>query len=101
MAGTEVNVNQFCCETNDEIPESEFDTKTADQLYDEWVARQKTALDCILSCYKMSDLEKSVIDDYRKIGRISQYPNVMDFIYYIKKDKEKTLDIIKRIIRKY
>ena len=98
MAGTEVNINQFCCETGDGIPEDDFDKKSADQLYEEWTTRQKEALDCILSCYEMNDLEKNAIDDYRKIGRISQYPNVMDFIYYMKKDKEKTIGIIKRII---
>ncbi len=98
MAGTEVNVNLFCCEIGDGIPEDEFDKKTADQLYNEWDARQKEALACILSCYEMNDLEKSVIEDYRRIVMISQYPVVMDFIYYLKKDKEKTTDIIRRII---
>ena len=53
----------------------------------------------VVSRYEMNDLEKSVIEDYRRIGRISQYPTVMDFIYFMKKDKEKTIDIIKRIIR--
>lgn len=72
MAGTEVNVNQFCCETNDGIPEEDFDTKSADQLYNEWIKRQEEGLNSILSRYEMNDLEKSVIEDYRRIGRISQ-----------------------------
>jgi Ser/Thr protein kinase RdoA (MazF antagonist) len=99
MAGTEVNVNQFCCETNDGIPEEDFDTKSADQLYNEWIKRQEEGLNSILSRYEMNDIEKSVIEDYRRIGRISQYPTVMDFISFMKKDKEKTIDIIKRIVR--
>ena len=99
MAGTEVNVNQFCCETNDDITEEEFLSKPVDQLYDEWTRRQNEALEIILSRYTMNDLENSVIDDYRRICQISMYPNVMGYIDFLAQDKEKTLGLIRRIIR--
>ena len=100
MAGTEVNVNQFCCETNDDITEEEFLSKTVDQLYDDWTRRQKEALEIILSRYTLNDLEKSIIDDYRSICQISMYPNVIGFIYFLGQDKEKTLALIKKIMMK-
>ena len=99
MAGTEVNVNQFCCETNDDITEEEFLSKTVDQLYDDWTRRQNEALEIILSRYTMNDLEKSIIDDYRRICQISMYPNVMGYIDFLRQDKEKTLGLIRRIVR--
>ncbi len=99
MAGTEVNVNQFCCETNDDITEEEFLSKPVDQLYDEWTRRQNEALEIILSRYTLNDLENSVIDDYRRICQISMYPNVMGYIDFLAQDKEKTLGLIRRIIR--
>ncbi len=100
MAGTEVNVNQFCCETNDDITEEEFLSKTVDQLYDDWTRRQKEALEMILSRYTLNDLEKSIIDDYRSICQISMYPNVIGYIYFLGQDKEKTLALIKKIMMK-
>ena len=99
MAGTEVNINQFCCETNEEITSEEFFEKEACQLYDDWVRRQQDALDVILSRYTLNDLEKSAIDDYRKICRISMYPNVLDFMDFLQLDKEKTKELIRLIIR--
>ncbi len=98
MAGTEVNVNHFCCETTEELPEKDFAEKDADEIYDTWVKEQQEMLDVILSEYQLNDLEKTAIEDYRRICRISMYPNVMSFIEYLKRDKEKMIKILKRII---
>ena len=38
-------------------------------------------------------------DDYRKICRISMYPNVMNYLEALEKDKEKILKFLRRIIR--
>ena len=98
MAGTEVNVNQFCCETNDGISEEEFAAKDADRLFADWTGRQREGLNAILSRYKMNELESGIIGEYRKICNISQYPNVMSFIEFLKLDKDKTLELIRRIV---
>ncbi len=99
MAGTEVNVNNFCCETNCGWFAEDFDSKDADRLYDDWVKEQNDWLEVILSEYTLNDLEKSVIDDYRRICRISMYPNVMNYLGFFEKDKEKTLRFLKRVIQ--
>lgn len=98
MAGTEVNVNHFCCETNEKITEEDFAEKDADEVYENWKREQQEMLDVILSEYQLNDLEKKAIEDYRRICRISMYPNVMSFIEYLKRDKEKTIKILRRII---
>ena len=98
MAGTEVNINQFCCETKEEITSEEFFEKEADRLYDDWIGRQQAALDVILSKYELNDLEKDAIEDYRKICRISMFPNVLDFMDFLQLDKEKAIGLITRII---
>ncbi len=98
MAGTEVNVNHFCCETNGEISEEAFAKKDSDEIYETWKIEQQEMLDVILSEYQLNDLEKKAIEDYRRICRISMYPNVMSFIEYLKRDKEKMIKILRRII---
>ncbi len=98
MAGTEVNVNHFCCETNAEISEENFAEKDADELYETMKKEQQEMLDVILSEYQLNDLEKTAIEDYRCICRISMYPNVMSFIEFLKRDKEKMIKILRRII---
>lgn len=98
LAGTEVNVNHFCCETNEEIHEEDFAEKEADVIYEEWIKEQQTMLDVILSEYPLNDMEKTAINDYRRICRISMFPNVMSFIEYLKRDKEKMKTILRRII---
>lgn len=98
MAGTEVNVNHFCCETNEEISEKNFMEKDADEIYVSWVEGQQKMLDIILSEYQLNNMEEKTIDDYRRICRISMYPNVMSFVEYLKMDKEKMIRILRRII---
>ena len=72
--------------------------KYADEVYENWKRKQQEMLDVILSEYQLNDLEKKAIEDYRRICRISMYPNVMSFIEYLKRDKEKTIKILRRII---
>lgn len=98
MAGTEVNVNHFCCETNASIAEKEFEAAGADYLYEKWVKEQQESLDVILTEYTLNELEKEAIGYYRSICRISMYPNVMNYLEYLKKDKAKMLRILERII---
>ena len=98
MAGTEVNINHFCAETNCCITEEEFKSKSAADLLAQWISKQNEELNIILSEYELNDLEQSVIEDYRSIGLISQYPNVLDYLYFMKKDKAKTLELLELIL---
>ena len=100
MSGTEVNVNHFCCETNGYIKEEDFLSKNADVIYTEWVSSQNEEINIILNEYPLNELEKSVIEDYRSICLISQYPNVMDYLYFMESDKEKLLKIIELILQR-
>lgn len=98
LSGTEVNVNNFCCETNECIMESDFNNLDPKTIYNNKVLKQEASINVILSEYKLNDLEKIAIKDYRRICEISMYPNVMSYIEYLKKDKAKMLEIIKIII---
>ena len=100
MAGTEVNVNHFCCETNSGLEEDDFDTKSAQELYAEWIGEQERELGIILKEYELNELEKGVLADYRSICLISQYPNVMAYIELMKRDKPKALEIIRMILKR-
>jgi predicted acetyltransferase/tRNA A-37 threonylcarbamoyl transferase component Bud32 len=98
MSGTEVNVNHFCCETNFIIEHDEFEHEEPDKLFERCMEEEKKALSIILSEYELNDLEKSVIDDYRRICRISMYPNVMNYLSFLEEDKEKAVKLLKLII---
>lgn len=98
MSGTEVNVNHFCCETNFIIEHDEFEHEEPDKLFERCMEEEKKALSIILSEYELNDLEKSVIDDYRRICRISMYPNVMNYLEFLEKDKEKAVSLLKMMI---
>lgn len=100
LAGTEVNVNHFCNETNEGFDEDGFSTKTAEALYCEWTDLQNKKLEIILSEYSLNELEKIIIDDYRSICLISQYPNVMSYLHFLKIDKEKTAKLIELILER-
>ena len=100
LAGTEVNVNHFCNETNEGFDEDGFSTKTAEALYWEWTDLQNKKLEIILSEYSLNELEKIIIDDYRSICLISQYPNVMAYLHFLKIDKEKTVKLIELILER-
>lgn len=99
MSGTEVNINNFCCETNSEINTDEFISMPTVDFYNKWRAEQDNNLSQILGFYSLNKDETSAIDDYRKICLISQYPNVLSYIFLLKKDKKKTIELLKLIIR--
>ena len=100
MAGTEVNINHFCAETNGGIPEEDFDRKTAGELYNEWRFRQDSDLEIVLREYPLNQLEADTIDDYRSIVLISQYPNVTAFLEFLERNREKAVQLIQLILHR-
>lgn len=100
MSGTEVNVNHFCAETNGWLCDSDFADKSARQLFDDWISAQNRGLGIILKEYELNELEGSVIENYRNICLISQFPNVMAFLKFLKDDKAKALQIINLILER-
>ena len=98
MAGTEVNINHFCAETNGFMEKEDFKSKSAADFFDQWILKQNEEPNIILSEYEMNVLEQSVIEDYRSICLISQYSNVMDYLYFLKHDKAKTLELLELIL---
>lgn len=100
MAGTEVNINHFCCETNGYIKEEDFLSMKADSFYSEWLSAQNKERDIILGEYPLNEMERNVMEDYRSICLIAQYPNVMDYLRFMKLNKEKTLQVIELILQR-
>ena len=98
MAGTEVNVNHFCAETNEELTDEAFAASSADALYENWIARQDENMALILQEYELSELETKAMDDYRSICLISQYPNVLAYLDFLKQDKAKAIQLLSRIL---
>ncbi len=98
MAGTEVNVNHFCAETNEAISEEDFERQSAKELYENWISLQNAEMNIILQEYELNELESKAIEDYRSIGLISQYPNVMSYIEFLKRDKAKMIQILNYIL---
>lgn len=98
MSGTEVNINNFCCETNQEVNEDEFISMPTVNFYSKWRSEQESELTQILKFYNLNEEEKTALDYYRKICLISQYPNVLSFISLLKKDKAKTIELLELII---
>ncbi|MBR0473637.1 MAG: phosphotransferase [Erysipelotrichaceae bacterium] len=95
MAGTEVIINQFCCESNVTVEETDFDSLTVNELYEKVMNKQNEYLDLMNLKYEMNELEKRILPYYRKLAMISQYPNVCAYIYLLKKDKAKVADYLK------
>lgn len=98
MSGTEVNINHFCCETNYEVEEDDFNTMTAEQIYEKMIRYQDELLQIIFNEYTMSPLEKKYLEDFRSICLISQYPNVMGYISLMHHNREKVIELLKLII---
>ena len=95
MAGTEVIINQFCCESNVTVEEADFDSLSVNELYEKVMNKQNEYLDLMSLKYEMNDLERRILPYYRKLAMISQYPNVCANIYLLKKDKAKVADYLK------
>lgn len=98
MAGTEVNINCFCCETNSGITEEDFEKHTAAELFAEMRRLDGEALQIILEQYELNEDERSVIGNFRNLSMISQFPNVCQFRRAIKKDLGKAVGLIDLII---
>ncbi|MDE6407637.1 MAG: phosphotransferase [Anaeroplasmataceae bacterium] len=100
MSGTEVNINHFCAETNVEISIEEFKKYSALELYKMVIEEQDKNLAVIFEEYLMSDLEKEILENYRNIVLISQYPNVMEYLEFLKVDRSKLIEFIRYIIQR-
>lgn len=100
MAGTEVNVNHFCCETNSCINEDDFSSKDALAIYNNWIQEQNRELQLILSEYSLNESEAAVLEDYRSICLISQYPNVMSYLDLLNTHREKVLQFLRLILQR-
>lgn len=100
MAGTEVNVNHFCCETNSCISEDDFSSKEAPEIYNNWIQEQNREFQIILSEYSLNESEAAVLEDYRSICLISQYPNVMSYLDLLNTHREKVLQLLRFILRR-
>jgi aminoglycoside phosphotransferase len=99
LSGTEVNINAFCNETNEQL-EEDFIHLDTNEYYKKWTLNQEEALDIILKEYELNTLEKNTIYYYRKICQLSMYPNVMAYIYYLDKDLNKAIELLNLIIEK-
>ena len=100
MAGTEVNVNEFICETNYFLDETEFNNMSAAELYEYVIKIQDERLSLILENYQLNELEKSVIEDYRSISLISRFPNICFYKWAFKANAEKAEQFIELILRR-
>lgn len=103
MAGTEVNVNNFCAETNGFPDFTDIKEENIEKVISCWLNEQQQNLAIILSEYTLNETEEIALPLYRNLCLLSQYPNVLIYISLFKRDKtlgEKVLcnilDIIKR-----
>lgn len=99
MAGTEVIINQFCCESNVTVEEKDFDSLSVNELYEKVISKQNECLYLLSLKYELKELEKRMLPYYRKLAMISQYPNVCAYIYLLKKDARKTVDYLKLCLK--
>lgn len=100
LSGTEVNINCFLAETNIgfgyEI-KNEDDPKVS---LERVMKKQDKLLSIIFSDYTLNQVEKSIFHNYRNLIMLSQYPNVCEFIHYMKNGyRDRVLNIIKEIIK--
>lgn len=91
MAGTEVNINHFCCETNDGMQEEDFEDYSAAEIFDRMQETSRCNLREILAHYTLNETERSVIRNYWNLVMLSQYPNVCQYIKGLKTHPDKAL----------
>ena len=48
--------------------------------------------------YELNEMESKIIREYRSICLISQYPNVMAYLEFLKRDKDKMIEILNHIL---
>ncbi|MBR2545042.1 MAG: NUDIX domain-containing protein [Erysipelotrichaceae bacterium] len=99
MAGTEVNINEFICETSYYPDETEFNNMSTAELYEHVIKTQNERLSLIMEKYQLNELEKSAIEDYRSISLISRFPNVCFYKWAFNANAEKAEQFIELILR--
>lgn len=77
LCGTEVNINCFLNETMYFMERSDFEGKTAREVFQNALRYQDALLDVILQHYALNDLERALTEDYRRVILCSFYPNIM------------------------
>lgn len=101
LSGTDVNINCFLSETNKWLEESDFDKYTPQELFDEMINYQNDLMDIILQHYKLNEIEKQVLENYRNIILLAQYPSVCLYIDLLNSQyKDKVLALINLIINR-
>ncbi len=101
LAGTEVNINCFVNETAS-LCEKDFKQYPGGEIYERMLERQDRLLETIFQNYKMNRDEEEVIENYRNICLIAQWPNVCFYKYALEtgEDREKVLEVISRILQR-
>ncbi len=100
MAGTEVNVNHFCAETNGAPDFDGINEKNIGDIISRWIDEQERNLNIILSEYTLNKTEKIALPLYRNLGLLSQYPNVRSYMRLIERDKELGAKVLREILAK-
>ncbi len=101
LAGTEVNINCFVNETAS-LWEKDFKKFSGEEIYARMLERQDRLLEIIFQNYQMNRDEEEVIENYRSICLIAQWPNVCFYKYALEtgQDREKVLEVISRILQR-
>lgn len=101
MAGTEVNVNNFINET-DSLDDELFRTLPPQKVLTAAIAEQDGLMSLILKNYTLNNDEISVLENYRNICLISQYPTVSAFIDCLDdmRYRPRIIELIKLIINR-
>ena len=76
----------------------ESDDADIPKIFEKMKNKSAESLDIILEYYSLNSVEKSVINNYRNIVMISQYPNVCMYIRNLKKYPDKVVELIELIV---
>ncbi len=100
LAGTEVNINVFLCETN-WFPETEdLDRDPIPRILHNIRKIQQSRLEVILANYALNGLEKQLFPYYRQLILLFQYPNVCNMITWLQDPcrREKAAKLLQAIL---
>ena len=89
MAGTDVNINVFCCECNHFPTDAQLDICPADALLAQMDAAVDADLAVILRHYNLNDAERYALPYYRRIVALFQYPNVCDMVRWLAQEERR------------
>ena len=76
----------------------QLETEILSFRYENWISLQNEELGIILQEYELNEMESKIIREYRSICLISQYPNVMAYLEFLKRDKDKMIEILNHIL---